>query len=100
MARLQAHGTEIARYEKRQETPQDEYVSERREVISIRSDGSVLRKRSSVFRPDKFNPQAQLHGGTWKLYLTAKQARERGRTPETWRDRLLALGYQMIPIKL
>jgi hypothetical protein len=96
MARLQAHGTEVLRLEKRTPTPEDEYVSERRDTISVRSDGSVLRKHGAVERPHQFNPQAQLRGGKWKVMTTAKQARERGHTPDRWRERLLAAGYQQV----
>lgn len=97
MARLVAHGMEAVRLEKRTETPADEYASERREVVSIRTDGSVLRKRGAVVRPDRFNPQARLQWTSWKMLRTAKQARERGYTAEKWRERLLAMGFQIIP---
>lgn len=94
MARLGAHGTEVVRYEKRWETPADASVSERRDVLSIRSDGSVLRKHGSVWRP-LHGAQAALRWTPWKMYVSAKQAREKGHTIERWRERLLAAGYSI-----
>ena len=60
MAKLNAHGSEVARFVK--ELPiDDSMVTERRKVIAVMSDGYVMQKYQVRFAPDQYRPNGELH---------------------------------------
>ena len=72
MAKLSAHGHELARYSKERSTPDGDLTTWERVTFSVRSDGHIMRKIDCRFGPDRYDPQGQLHSYGWKLYRKVK----------------------------
>ena len=89
MARLSAHGTEIARFEKLEGASADRDVLERRTRYSVRSDGAIMKEYSVLFAAGPYSPQ-RWHSYGWKLAARPKVARPL----EHLRPALLASGWR------
>jgi hypothetical protein len=63
MAKLKAHGQELARFVK--ELPADGNTTERRKVLAIMSDRYVMEKYQVRFAPDQYRPNGELHDWGW-----------------------------------
>jgi hypothetical protein len=87
MAKLKAHGTEVARFEQYL-VEAGENGSRRVTVYSIRSDGAILKKLKVYFKAGTYRP-AYWHDFGWKLAARPKVARPLG----LLRDDLIARGY-------
>jgi hypothetical protein len=92
MAKLSAHGTEVARYERRQpSTGGAAGVVERVSRFSFRSDGALLEEYLVRFEATPINKE-RLHSYGWKLY------KRKLTTPEQVAqvNRLTAAGYALV----
>lgn len=76
MAKLSAHGTEVARFSKEHETPESTLTSWSKTTYAIMSDGAVLQKRDVRFRPADYEkaqyPNGRLSSYGWKKHNKAK----------------------------
>lgn len=86
MARLSAHGKELARFEKR--LAGDASVLARRKLYSVREDGAILSKYMVQFAADQYRA-AYWHDYGWKLAARPKVARPL----EYFRPAAIAQGY-------
>ena len=72
MAKLSAHGQELARLSKELDTPDGDLTTWERATYSVRSDGHILRKEDVRFRPDRYDPEGRFYSYGWKLYRKLK----------------------------
>lgn len=99
MARLYVHRTEVYRLEREQKNmPPGGGVAGRRMVLSIRSDGSILRKYVAKFNKttELGNTVSHTVSGTWKIYLYGKAGKQLHPTPEAARDAYIAKGFTVV----
>ncbi len=72
MAKLSAHGHELARLSKEIHTPDGDLTTWERSTYSVRSDGHILRKDDCRFKPDWLDKDGRFHSYGWKLYRKLK----------------------------
>jgi hypothetical protein len=106
MAKLSAHGYEIARVSKEMPTAEDRLSTRERVTISYRSDGHFMRKHDVWFRPGPYdNGKERFHSYGWKLYrkLKGTPAERRKAAPEACRKMADFLetqkGWKRHPVK-
>ena len=68
MAKLSAHGTELARVSHETATPDGDLTIWERETLSFRSDGHIMRKHDVRFKGDRYSPAGRFHSYGWKLW--------------------------------
>lgn len=66
MAKLSAHGYEVARYEKETETPNGQFTVWEKKTYAIMSDGRILSKNDAKFRPASWETKPRHHSWGWK----------------------------------
>lgn len=90
MAKLSAHGQELARASFERETPPHETgVSWERVERTLHSDMKVLEKRTVKFRPSAYDPVGERHDWGWKLRGKCKPEL----TPAMWVAHYRAKGW-------
>ena len=90
MAKLSAHGYEVARVSKEIETAEDRLCTRERVTLSYRSDGHIMRKHDVWFRPGPYDHgKERFHSYGWKLYRKLKG------TPKERREVALESGRKM-----
>ena len=89
MAKLSAHGRELARFEKLMSGDAD--VIARRKLYSVREDGAILSKYMVQFAADRYRG-AYWHDYGWKLAARPKKARPL----DSFRPAALAQGYSEV----
>ena len=72
MAKLSAHGHELARLSKEIHTPNGDLTIWERSTYSVRSDGHIMRKDDVRFTPDRYDPAGRFYSYGWKLYRKVK----------------------------
>jgi hypothetical protein len=88
MARLSAHGRELARVHKTTHNP-TEGIIERTTTIVLMEDRRMLKKYTVVFAPDDYNPKPQHHDYGWKLDKKVKK----GVTPQQFVNAYAKVGF-------
>jgi hypothetical protein len=72
MAKLKANGEELLRIEWVTENPESESAVWKRDTLSYRTNGIVLRKLDVRFRPDKYYPNGRFYSYGWKRWKRVK----------------------------
>lgn len=89
MAKLSAKGrSEVARFTKEREVPDNELVTWRRKERALMSDGVVLEKLTVRFKPTTYRG-AELHNYGWKVRGTLKDTA----TPASWAKSYQDMGW-------
>jgi len=79
MAKLSAHGHEVARIELRKDLDPDQYMSDKEEVVySFRSDRHILIKRKVHLKPGLGDPEGRWHDWGWKRWKVVNELTKEG----------------------
>lgn len=96
MAKLKAYNRkELFRMSKEKDLPSDECLLWERQQYSFLSDGSILQKRTVIFKADVFNREPRRHDYSWKVNCKVPKGKDINITFEKAKIMLINKGFSL-----